>query len=94
MMAISYAAISMQVRFRRRLVKEFTYDGHSICFRTLGAAIKTRGFSDIGALTEWRGRGKLLGYRLKFRDGQTIYLQCGVANAVMAARRIWNDLDQ
>jgi hypothetical protein len=82
-------AIGGQVSFRRRIVKEFTYDGYTLQFSTLGTAMpQTRALSEIAGLREWKGRGGSFGYRIAFRDGKKIYLQYGIPNAVAAAADI------
>jgi hypothetical protein len=91
--AVASFGIGMQIWFRRRIVNEFTYDGHALRFRTLGMAERqTRALSEIADLGKWRGRGGPLGYRFQFRDGQKVYLQYGVSNSVAAAEQIRRDL--
>lgn len=85
--------VGMQVWFWRRIIREFSYDGRALRFRTLGTTeMKTRDLREIADVREWRGRGGQLGYRLVFRDGQKIYLQYGVPNSVAAAEQIRRDL--
>jgi len=91
--AIVGFGIGMQLWFRRRIVKEFSYDGRALLVRTLGRAeIQTLDLSELAHLGEWRGRGGPLGYRLRFRDGEKVYLQYGVSNCVAAAEQIRSDL--
>jgi hypothetical protein len=91
--AIASFGIGMQLWFRRRIVSEFNYDGHALRFRTPGMGeMQTRALSEIADLGEWRGRGGPLGYRLRFRDGQKVYLRYGVSNSVAAAEQIRRDL--
>ena len=87
--AFTCVAIGGQVSFRRRIVKEFTYDGYTLQFSTLGTAMpQTRALSEIAGLREWKGRGGPFGYRITFRDGKKIYLQYGIPNAVAVAADI------
>ena len=91
--AIAGFGIGMQVWFRRRIVKEFTYEGRALQVRTLGRAkFRTLDLSELSHLREWQGRGGPLGYRLRFRDGDRVYLQYGVSNSVAAAEQIRSDL--
>jgi len=91
--AIAGLGIGTQVWFWRRIVKEFSYDGSALRFRTLGTAeMQTQELSEIADLREWQGRGGPLGYRIGFRDGKKIYLQYGVSNSVAAAEQIRRDL--
>jgi hypothetical protein len=92
--AFCSVAIGGQRWFRRRIVIEFTYDGYTFQFRTLGVpATQTRAVSEIAYLREWRGRGGALGYRIGFLDRQKIYLQYGVTNAVAVAEQIRSRLE-
>jgi hypothetical protein len=82
----------MQVWFRRRVVKEFNYDGSALRFSTLGTPeTQTRAISEIAEIAEWQDRGGTQGYRLRFLDGQKIYLQYGVANSVAVAEQMRRD---
>ncbi|MBZ5606701.1 MAG: hypothetical protein LAP38_00475 [Acidobacteriia bacterium] len=92
MVAVAGSGIVLQVRTRRRLVKEFSYDGRALRFSTLGTVeMQVRDLSEIAEVGKWRGRGGPLGYRLRFRDGAKLYLQNGVSNAVAAAEQIRRD---
>ena len=92
-MAVASFGIGMQLWFRRRLVKEFSYEGRALRYRTLGTAeLQTRDLSEIAEIGDWRGRGGSLGYRLRFRDGEKIYLQHGVSNSAAAAEQIRHGL--
>jgi hypothetical protein len=93
MMGISGGVIAMQLRFRRNIIKQYSYDGRALRYSTLGSpATETRDLSEIEEIGEWRGRGNLLGYKLRFRDRKTVYLQYGATNSVAMALRIWKDL--
>jgi hypothetical protein len=83
----------MQVWFWRRIVNELSYDGRALRFRTLGTAeMRARDLSEIADLAEWQGRGGPIGYRLRFRDGEKVYLQFGVSNSTAAVEQIRRDL--
>ena len=79
--------------FWKRLIKEFNYDGRTLTFNTLASSeTQVRDVSDIEQVREWTGRGGLLGYRIKFRDGAKFYLHNGVSNAAALAERLRYDL--
>jgi hypothetical protein len=85
--------IGMSMWFWRRIIIEFSYDGSALRLRTLGRPeMQTRDRSEISEVDEWRGRGGPQGYKLKFRDGQKMYLHYSVTNAVAAAERIRSDI--
>ena len=89
MLALSASLIGMNMWFRRRIVDEFSYDGRALRFRTLGApAVQTRDVSEIAAVSLWQGRGGSHGYRIRFRDGEKIFLQNTVPNSGEAAEQI------
>lgn len=93
MMAISALMLGMQIHFRRRIIREFSYDGQALRFRTLGIPIQAiRQLAEIAEISEWRGRRGVQGYKIRLRDRQTIYLQSSVTNSVAAAAWIWKDL--
>ena len=79
--------------FRKRLIKEFTYDGRTLTFNTLASSeMQVRDVSAIEKLDEWTGRGGRLGYCIKFHDGAKLYLQNGVSNAAELAERLRYEL--
>ena len=89
MVLIPALVVGTQLWFRHRLVSEFSFDGRLLRFRTLGLAeTQTRDVLEIAELSDWRGRGGSLGYRLRFRDGAKIYLQYRVSNASAVAEQI------
>jgi hypothetical protein len=89
MTVLTLSGIGAQVWFRRRLVKEFSYDGSVLRFSTLGAPeAQTRNISEIAEIADWRGRGGAQGYRLRFLDGQKIYLQYSVTNSFAVAEEM------
>ena len=79
--------------FWKRLIKEFNYDGRTLMFNTLASPeMQVRDLSAIEEVGEWTGRGGLLGFCIKFRDGGKFYLQYGVPNAAALAERLRSDL--
>ena len=93
MMAVSILAIALQFRFRRRMIKEFSYDGRALRFSTLGSPLQeVRDLSEIEKLSEWQGRGGTQGYKIRLRGGKTVYLSNAVTNSREVAVRIWKDL--
>src|SRR5689334_22485248 len=75
-------AINMQIRFQHTIVCEFSYDGYTLEFRTIGVRrTQVRQTSGIKTIREWRGRGGPQGYRIDFREGGRIYLSYSVRNA-------------
>lgn len=79
---VAALGIGIQRWFRRRIITEFIYDDNALQFRTLALAeMQFRHVSEIAGLSEWRGRGGILGYRLHFRDGAKAYLQSSVTNS-------------
>lgn len=93
LMAVSILAIVIQFRFRKRMIKEFSYDGRALRFNTLGSPLQEiRDLSEIEKLSEWRGRGGTQGYKIRLRAGKTVYLSNAVTNSREVAVRIWKDL--
>jgi hypothetical protein len=85
--------IGMSVWFWKRIIIEFSYDGSALRLRTLGRPdMQTRALSEIQDVDGWRGRGGPQGYKLKFRDGQKMYLHYSVTNAAAAAERIRSEI--
>jgi hypothetical protein len=93
MILVALGFILAGFSFWGRLITEFSYDGRTLRLSTLGVPeMQTRHLSEIAEVSEWRGRGGPLGYRVKFRDGAKFYLQNGVSNAAAVAEQIRNDL--
>jgi hypothetical protein len=91
-MALATSAIVAQFWFQRRIVCEFTYDGSTLQFRTLGISqTQMRPLEDIAQVKEWRGRGGPIGYRLVFQDGAKAYLEHSVANSVALVDQLRRD---
>ena|SRR5579872_929604 len=93
MVAVPALVVGTQLWFSHRLVSEFSFDGRLLRFRTLGLAqTQTRDVFEIAELSDWRGRGASLGYRLRFRDGAKIFLQYRVSNASAVATQLRQNL--
>ena len=89
LLAVAALAVSVQLWFRRRIITEFIYDESALRFRTLGIGeMQVRDVKEIAGLSEWRGRGGILGYRVHFRDGAKVYLQSSVTNSHAALEDI------
>jgi hypothetical protein len=79
--ALVVLSVGMQLRFLRRLIVEFAFDGSSFRFRTLGIGeTQTRALPEIAEVLEWRGGSR--GYRLVFQDRQKVYLENEVSNSM------------
>lgn len=81
--------VAAQLRFQRRLIVEFSYDGSILQFRTLGQPeLQAKPANAISRIKDWRGRGGQIGYRLIFRDGEKAYLENAVSNASELVARV------
>jgi hypothetical protein len=80
--AFAIVAITGSIRFSRRMISEFSYDGATLRFRTLGIA------GEIAEVREWQGRGGPVGYKLIFRDASKAYLEYSVSNASALAEEL------
>jgi hypothetical protein len=70
------------LRFHRRSIVDFDYDGSTLQYRTLGSEEpQVRSISDLKSIKEMRGRGGPFGYCLRFQDGQKVYLEFAVTNS-------------
>jgi len=80
--ALAIGAIAMQLWFRRRIVREFTYTGSALHIRTLGIhTMQTYSLSQVKDIREWRGRRGPVGYRVTFNDGWNAYIERTVENS-------------
>jgi len=92
-LAFGVVATAGQLWFQRRIVCDFSYDGYTLQFRTLGGqAMQMRPLLDLKEVREWRGRGGPQGFRLRFRDKQRVYLEYAVSNSITLAERLRADL--
>jgi hypothetical protein len=79
-----WAVVSM-VRGLKTNVREFSYDGRLLQFRTLTcSAEKIRERAEIAEIRRFEGRGGSCGYCLRFRDGQKIYFDNSSRVAILA----------
>jgi hypothetical protein len=80
--------------FRRRLIKDFIWDGRALRFHTLGVEQEQlRDIAEFSWLRDWSGRGGRIGYRIRFRDGQKVYLDITTPNAAAAAQQMQARID-
>lgn len=87
--ALALGAIVMQLWFRRRIVREFTYTGSALHLRTLGIhGMQTYSLSQLADIREWRGRRGPVGFRLVFQDGWNAYIELTVENAEAVVERL------
>jgi hypothetical protein len=87
--ALALGVIIMQLWFRRRIVREFTYSGSALHIRTLGIhGMQTYSLSQLADIRDWRGRRGPLGYRLVFQDGWNAYVELKVENAEALVERL------
>lgn len=88
-------AVGSIVWLWRRIAKDFLYDGATLRYSTLGNSVpQTRHILEIAKVSVWRGRGGAQGYRLRFRDGQKLYLQFTIPNAREAVEQMRRDCPQ
>jgi hypothetical protein len=81
-LAMGMLVIVAELRFRRQLITQFSYDGRMFQFRTLGLAeMKCISAGGVPKIQDWRGRLGRKGYRLIFRHGEGAYLQFAVPNS-------------
>jgi hypothetical protein len=93
MIVLGLGFIGSGFLFWKKLIKEFNYDGRTFTFNTLAnSESQVRDVSAIEEVGEWTGRGGPLGYWIKFRDGEKVYLQNGVSNGRALAERLRYDL--
>jgi hypothetical protein len=93
-LAFAVWAIVSQVRGLRRLVREFSYDGHVLRFRSIASSEEQiRELHEIAEIREGRSsRSQPIGYCLRFRDGQRLDLDYWVENAALLAEQLRFDL--
>ncbi|HYL73406.1 MAG TPA: hypothetical protein VEU96_04335 [Bryobacteraceae bacterium] len=93
LIVLALTMIGGVLRFWKKIVKEFTYDGRTFTFNTLASPeMQMRDLSAIEEVADWSGRGGPLGFCIKFRDGAKLYLHNGVSNAAALAERMRSDL--
>ncbi len=83
----------MMLRYQRRIVSEFIYDGVTFEFRTIGRrATQIKQVEQIKSVRDWRGRGGVLGARIDFEKGGKVYLGYFVRNGGVAGERMRLDI--
>jgi hypothetical protein len=93
--ALAVWAIVSQVRRLKTLVREFSYDGRLLRFRTImSSQEQVRGLQAIAEIREGRSRAQSIGYYLGFRDGQRVYLDYWLENVAVLAEQLRFDLRQ
>jgi len=90
---LAIAVIAMQVWYRRRIIREFSYDGATLHYQTLSRAEAHSRFpAQLVAIREWAGRGGVMGYQLIFRDAPKAYLEDDTPNATALIERLMQDM--
>jgi hypothetical protein len=93
--AFAVWAIISQVRsLRGELVREFSYDGRVLRFRTIASSEEqVRELCEIAEVREGRSsRSPPTGYLLRFRDGRRLVLDYWLQNVVALAVQLRTDL--
>jgi len=81
--------IAMVTWYRRRIIREFDYDGATLHYRTLsGSERHSRLPSQLLYIREWAGKGGLMGYQLFFRDAPKAYLEDDTPNATQLVEQL------
>ena len=92
---LAIGVIAAQIWFRRRIIREFQYDGTTLHYKTLSLTESHSRFpSQLLAIREWAGRGGLMGYQLFFRDAPKAYLEDDTPNASALIERLLEDMPQ
>jgi hypothetical protein len=93
--ALTVVVLVMLVRSRRELVRDFSYDGAALRFRTLGDPTEqTWLLSEIASLRDMRGssRGLGIGYFVTCHDRRRVILDYALPNIAALAIRLQIDL--
>jgi hypothetical protein len=92
---LAIGIIAGQVWFRRRIIREFTYDGATLRYKTLASSEPhTRMASQLVMIRAWAGRGGVMGYRLIFHDAPKAYLEDDTPNAELLVEHLLRDMPQ
>lgn len=79
----------MQFRIRKRIIRQFSYDGRELRFRTLGTSgEQIWRLADIIAVQESRGHAPGIGYPVSLYDGRDVILDYSVQNSAVVAQRM------
>ena len=94
--AFAVWAIVSLIRSQKTLVREFSYDGRLLRFRTLASAEEQlRELHDIAEIREGQSsRSQAIGYCLRFRDGLKVYLDYSIHNVAVLAEQLRFDLSR
>jgi hypothetical protein len=76
----------------RRTIMQFRYDTESLEFWTKATDWQIRQVSEIKSVHEWRGRRRLAGWGLVFRDRERVYLPATALNARTLIEQLRTDL--
>ncbi len=92
---LAIGVISMAMWYRRRIIREFQYDGITLHYQTLTIRhMQSRFPHQLVVIREWAGRGGLMGYQLIFRDAPKAYLEDDTPNASALIERLLQDMPQ
>ena len=90
---LAVAILAIQNWFRRRIIREFTYDGVTLRFSTLGgSATNERLPSQLIEIRDWLGRGGVMGYQLFFRDAPKAFLEDDTSNSSTLIQQLLRDM--
>ena len=87
-----YIAFRYFYTMPRLTVMQFRYDAGSLEFWTKATHWQIRQASEIKSVREWRGRRRLAGWSLVFRDHQRVYLSATALNARTLIEQLQEDL--
>lgn len=92
---LAMGVIAMTLWYRRRIIREFQYDGTTLHYQTLAEPhMQSRFPHQLMVIREWAGRGGLMGYQLIFRDAPKAYLEDDTPNASALIERLLQDMPQ
>lgn len=90
---LSCVIIAMVTWYRRRIIREFDYDGATLHYRTLsGSERHSRLPSQLLYIREWAGKGGLMGYQLIFRDAPKAYIEDTTPNSTELIELLLQDM--
>ena len=90
---LAVAILAIQNWFRRRIIREFTYDGATLRFSTLASsATQARLPSQLIEIRDWMGRGGVMGYQLFFRDAPKAFLEDDTSNSTALIDQLLKDM--
>jgi hypothetical protein len=90
---LAIAIILWVMWYRRRIIREFQYDGVTLHYQTLTIRhMQSRFPHQLREIREWAGRGGVMGYQLFFRDAPKAYLEDDTPNATALIERLLGDM--